>query len=337
MTLPLRSPHMVLLAGLLGTACAMPAIADEVADCGALIASPFEKGFETTGVAPADADLVEAEQVCSAAVAASPDSDQAKAWLARIHFYFGEYDAAMPLLEPAATAGNPLAQQMLGDILIDGLGETLVDEARAIELLEAASATGFAPAQNSLAVSYERGQGVPEDAARAAKLYGAAADQGMTVAAVNLGMLYADGIGVTENDERATELFMSAAEKGDAGGMNSLGVSYEVGEGIEMDLELAMDWYRKAADGGSVVAKANIGNLYFRGLGVPQDYEAARKWIGKAAAEGNAFGLYLLGELHENGNGVDVDLNRAVELYRQAAELGNSDAEAALARLDLAD
>lgn len=337
MNLPLPGPLVVLLAALLGVAFAAPTTADEVADCGTLIASPYEKGYETTGVVPADANLVRAEEVCAAAIAASPASDQAKAWLARIHFYYGEYDAALPLLEAAASADNPLAQQLLADILIDGLGDTPVDETRAITLLEASAAAGFAPAQNSLGVSYERGQGVEQDVSRAAQFYAAAAKQGLPVAEVNLGVLYAEGNGVVEDDERATKLFMSAAEKGDAGGMNSLGVSYEIGEGIDVDLNLAMDWYRKAAAAGSIVARANIGNLYLRGLGVPLDYDIARKWISKAAEDGNSFGLFLLGELHENGNGVAIDRDRAIELYRQAATEGSVDAEEALARLGVAD
>ena len=307
--------------------------ADEVADCAALIASPFEKGHEATGLNPAQTDLNLAEETCKAAIAADPTSMEARAWLARIHFYYGEYPQAVDLLEPAAAAGNPLAQQMLGDILIDGLGGVPVEEARAIELLQASSAAGFAPGQNSLAVSYERGQGVPQDNARAAKLYGAAAKQGMAVAEVNLGMFYADGIGVTEDDARATQLFMSAAEKGDAAGMNSLAVSYEIGEGIEQDLALAMEWYRKSSAAGSVIAGANIGNLYAQGLGVEQDYGQALKWISKAAGAGNSYGQFLLGGLYENGNGVAVDMDKAVELYTQAADGGSSSAEDALVRL----
>lgn len=337
MTLPLPGPFVLLFATLLGMACATPSMAEEVADCGALIASPYEKGYEATGVAPADANLSRAEEICTAAIAANPASDQAKAWLARIHFYYGEYDAALPLLESAAGADNPLAQQLLADILIEGLGDVPVDEPRAITLLEASAAAGFAPGQNSLAVSYERGQGVEQDLSRAAQLYAAAAKQGLPVAEVNLGVLYAEGSGVVEDDERATQLFMSAAEKGDAGGMNSLGVSYEIGEGIDIDLDLAMQWYRRAAAGGSIVARANIGNLYLRGLGVPVDYSIARKWITKAAEDNNGFGLYLLGEVHENGNGVAIDLDRAIELYRQGAAEGSFDAADALSRLGVTD
>ncbi|MFN3402245.1 MAG: tetratricopeptide repeat protein, partial [Ferrovibrio sp.] len=111
MTMLSPGPLVLLLGVLLGMASAAPSVADEVADCGALIASPFEKGYETAGVSPVGADLLLAEEVCTAAVEASPASDQAKAWLARIHFHYGEYDAALPLLEAAAAAHNPLAQQ----------------------------------------------------------------------------------------------------------------------------------------------------------------------------------------------------------------------------------
>lgn len=328
-----RRMRLVSTALLLTCAGIVSVHADELADCAALIASPFERGYEETGLDPAETDLVAAENTCKAAIAADPQSMQARTWLARIHFYYGEYQAALDLLEPAAAADNPLAQQLLGDILIDGLGDIAIDEPRAIELLKASAGAGFAPAQNSLAVSYERGQGVPQDDARAAKLYAAAAKQGLPVAQVNLGMFYADGIGVTEDDVRATQLFMSAAEKGDAGGMNSLGVSYEIGEGIDQDLALAMEWYRKASAAGSVIAGANIGNLYAQGLGVEQDYGQALKWISKAADEGNAYGQFLLGELYENGHGVPADLDRAIELYTQSADAGSTSAQDALVRL----
>ena len=319
----------ILLAG----AIALPAQADELSECAALIASPFEADYRTTGINPGDTDRDAAEEVCNAAITANPDSMEARTWLARIHFYYGEYEQVVDLVEPAAEAGNPLAQQLLGDILIDGLGGIAVDEARAIELLQASADAGFAPGQNSLGVSYERGQGVPQDDARAAKFYAAAAKQGLSVAEVNLGMFYADGIGVTEDDERATQLFKSAAEKGDAGGMNSLGVSYEIGEGIEQDYALAMEWYRKASAAGSVIAGANIGNMYVQGMGVEQDYGQALKWISKAAGEGNAYGQFLLGGLYENGQGVDTDLDKAIELYTQAADAGSTGAEDALVRL----
>jgi TPR repeat protein len=334
---PTHRARRVFAAALLCLVPAIPALADEVDECGALVASPYEAGHRDTGVDLADARLAEAEEVCNDAISANPDATDAMAWLARIHYYYGEYEEAQALLEPAAEAGNALAQQLLGDILIDGLGGIEVDEARAIELLKASATAGFAPAQNSLGVSYERGQGVPEDKARAAKFYAAASKQGLPVAEVNLGMLYADGLGVPENDERATQLFMSAAEKGDAGGMNSLAVSYEIGEGIDMDLDLAMEWYRKAAAAGSSMAQANIGNLYAQGLGVEQDDSQALKWISKSASSGNAYGQFLLGDLYENGQGVTVDLDRAIEIYREAAAGGNTRAEDALIRLGEAE
>ncbi|MET3928104.1 tetratricopeptide repeat protein [Devosia sp. 2618] len=336
--LPLgKSRKVLLLAGLLLTTCVLQANADEVADCGALLASPFEEGYHDTGVEMRDVQLNRAEDVCKTAIQASPDSNQAKAWLARIHFYYSEYAEAIVLLEPAAAAGNPLAQQMLGDILIDGLGGTPVDEKRGVELLASSSAAGFAPGQNSLGVSYERGQGVAKDLPRAAKLYGAAAKQGMAVAQVNLGILYADGNGIAENDERAAQLFMSAAAKGDSGGMNNLAVSYESGEGLDQNYDLAMGWYHKAADAGSTVALANIGNLYAEGLGVKQDYNKALKWMGKAATAGSSYGLYLLGGMYENGKGVTADKARATDLYEQAEEAGSTDAADALDRLAAAD
>ena len=329
----MRSSILVVPALLLAL---VPSIAwaDDLADCAKLVASPYETDYRDTGhELLGDVDIQAAEAACLAAVEADPDSMQARTWQARIHYYFGEYQTALDLLEPAAKAKNPYAQQMLGDILIDGLGGIPVDEARALDLLKASAAAGFAPGQNSLGVSYERGQGVAVDMEKAAEYYGLAAKQGMPTAQVNLGILYTNGTGVKEDDARAAELFRSAAESGDASGMNSLGVSYELGEGIEQDYALAMDWYRKAAEGGSAIATANVGNLYLEGLGVPVDQQRGLKWVSKSASADNSYGKFLLAGLYEEGVGIDRDLDYAIELYRQAAELGSTSAEDALIRL----
>ena len=81
--------------------------------CGLSAASPFEAGFEKSGVALPALDAEAAIAACREAVAMAPDSFAAKAWLARALLAAENYDEALPLLETASGAGNVLAQQLL--------------------------------------------------------------------------------------------------------------------------------------------------------------------------------------------------------------------------------
>jgi len=84
-----------------------------------------------------------------------------------------------------------------------------------------AAAQGYAPAQSSLGLAYEKGQGVPQDYQEAVKWYRLAAAQGNQFAQINRGVMYTNGTGVRQDFVRAHMWFTlaAAALNGDSGNM----------------------------------------------------------------------------------------------------------------------
>lgn len=91
--------------------------------------------------------------------------------------------------------------------------DTRFDPAQAVSFLERAVERGSPEAQMELAKLYEQGIGVTVDEARALELYQAAADQGFADAINDLGFLYYQGgLGLRPNPTKALELFERAAD-----------------------------------------------------------------------------------------------------------------------------
>ncbi len=67
-------------------------------------------------------------------------------------------DDAVPLLEQGVEAGNPLAQLIMGDMLLAGAGVD-EDKAAGLALFEAAAAQDFGPAQYGIGLAYAMGWG----------------------------------------------------------------------------------------------------------------------------------------------------------------------------------
>jgi len=80
-----------------------------------------------------------------------------------------------------------------------------------VEGLRVSAALGYAPAQNSLGLMYDQGEGVAQDDAEAVKWYRKAAEQGYAAAQSWLGWMYATGTGVPEDDAEALKWYRKAA------------------------------------------------------------------------------------------------------------------------------
>lgn len=100
-------------------------------------------------------------------------------------------------------------------------------------------------AQFTLALRYENGFGVAQDAAAAAAWYAMAAVQGSAEAKLRLGALYMLGRGVAQDFNAAAVLFAEIAAQGHAEALFSLGVLYENGMGVSQDLTAAAKWSRR--------------------------------------------------------------------------------------------
>ena len=90
------------------------------------------------------------------------------------------------------------------------------DYQEAVKWFRLAAAQGNVPAQYSLGVAYENGQGVPQDYREAAKWYRIAATREDDWAQMRLGMFYAEGKGVPQDFVLAYMWLHLAALSGDS-------------------------------------------------------------------------------------------------------------------------
>jgi TPR repeat protein len=145
--------------------------------------------------------------------------------------------------------------------------------------------SGDAKAQDTLALLYAKGEGVPKDEALAASWHRKAAEQGLARAQRSLGNCYQTGQGVPRSNALGVSWYRKAAEQGLADAQWNLGLCYAFGGGLPRDDVLAVSWFRKAAEQGLAIAQWNLGICYFDGKGVPKDDVAALMWYDLSAAQ----------------------------------------------------
>ena len=133
-----------------------------------------------------------------------------------------------------------------------------------------AAGQGHSKAQLSLAVLYEKGQGVEQDHSMATQWLQKAADQGHAIAQLGVGVAYVGGSGVQKDLVKATEWFHEASLQGLAKAQFLLGYAYELGRGVSQDIVKASEWYRMAAEQGETEAQTRLGLLDRRSRGVRQ-------------------------------------------------------------------
>ena len=298
---------------------ASSAAASELFDsCAAQAASRWEPGYE--GVGPVDIGsfyAFEAIEACKAALEEDPSSPQLMAWLGNAYVADGQPKPAVPLLEPAAAAGNVVALRALGDLLILGKGIEQ-EKPRGVELLQQAAAQDFVPALLSLGYSFEFGDGVPVDATRAMEFYTRAGDAGLVRAQLILADHYQRGLGTPADDFAAFGWLSRAAESGDPEANYLLGVAYLEGRGTNSDVDAALRAFQVSSDGYSPRGSTALGYMTELGLGGLQaDPDAAQ-------------GLYYSGEgarvpaaLHNLARLAEADdPAQARERYERAARAG---------------
>jgi len=118
------------------------------------------------------------------------------------HFQRADYKAAIASWQPLAIKGNPVAQNNLGILYLDGKG-VKQDTAEAVRYLSLSAASGSSLGQNNLGGLYREGKGVPRDYAKAAQWFTASAAQGNAAAMYNLGLMYELGQGLKAEPSRA--------------------------------------------------------------------------------------------------------------------------------------
>jgi TPR repeat protein len=121
------------------------------------------------------------------------------------------------------------------------------DQAGAMRLTRQAAEAGNPEAQLRLALSYDKGTGVPRDPKEAFKWYAKAAAQGEPAAQAELGGMYENGAPVPENWDLAAKLYYNSAMQGWKVGQFVLGRAFQFGIGVPQNRQKAIEWFRRAA------------------------------------------------------------------------------------------
>lgn len=263
--------------------------------------------------------------------------------VAEMHLQKKEYGPALKRYEEAAAAGNPFAQNRIGELYRDGLGVNQ-NYQTAASWFSKAAAKKFPPAQVNLGFMYEKGLGFEQDYGHARGLYLLAVRQNDALAKFRMGYLIENGLGTEKNMKFAIGWYRQAADAGNVDAMLTLASLCINGE-EKPNYNGARVWYLRAANLGSAEAEKMLGYLYERGLGIQQDIAEAVKWYKSAAAKGNkeaaervraisisgpkalmdaaskgdVDAMFNLAVSYDNGTGVTVDYVKAVEWYLEAA------------------
>jgi len=154
--------------------------------------------------------------------------------------------------------------------------------------------------------------------------------------------------------ERGAELYQQAIELIDAGadsGVDTLKRAAATGytpaqlhlaslyqdgaKGVPVNLREARVWARRAADGGDAKGMHAYGMYLFEGVGGARDQGEALAWLKKAAERGLVDSQFNVAKLYETGDeAIQPDPAQAYKWYLIAARAGDTDAEAAVERLD---
>ena len=191
-------------------------------------------------------------------------------------------------------------------------------EAQFASLRQAAEA-GDPKAMFSVALRYERGEGVEQSDALANDGYRKAADAGNADAMTNLGYRLQVGKGTPPDGAAAVMWSRRAAEAGNPTAMNNLAAHYLNGKTVPRDVAEAIRWFEQSTAAGYAEAAANLGYQYATGGFVEKNEALAAEWYRKAAEGGSERGMVLLGRAYADGRGVARDADEAVRWYRAAA------------------
>jgi len=110
-----------------------------------------------------------------------------------------------------------------------------------------AAQQGNAYAQNSVAISYMTGEGVPKDTSKGLQWLHRSAQQGFSKAQSNIGLEFLVDRKNDKDLAQAVKWWQLAATNGEPHAQYNLAVSYQHGRGIEENNSLATKWFLMSA------------------------------------------------------------------------------------------
>jgi TPR repeat protein len=141
-------------------------------------------------------------------------------------------------------------------------------------------------AQNNLGIMYLDGKGVAQSTSEAVRYLSLSAAAGSSLGQNNLGGLYRDCKGVPRDYVRAAKWFSASAAQGNSAGMYNLGLMYDLGQGMRAESFHAFMWYALAAEQGNIPNAAAHRDALWRRM-TPAAQNEARKLV--AACKANDF------------------------------------------------
>src|SRR4051812_34598785 len=157
------------------------------------------------------------------------------------------------LLAAAAILSGLISANAATDPLADGAKSyQRADYKGALAAWQPLAVQGNPVAQNNIGIMYLDGKGVPQNTSEAVRYLSLSAAAGSSLGQNNLGGLYRDGKGVPRDYNKAMQWFSASASQGNAAGMHNLGLMYEMGQGMKPEPFHAWMWYALAADQGNM-------------------------------------------------------------------------------------
>jgi TPR repeat protein len=191
--------------------------------------------------------ILTAVWVLASAAAAGAQTPLQGFELADAYFRRGNFAQAYLTGLPAAQAGDPRAQFLMGNLSLIGRPPIARDIKEAMRWYNLAASRGHAQAQFVLAEAFARGDGVPVDKQRAQQWLNRSAENGYVPAIMSLARLHDEGIGQPRDRAAATDWVRRAAERGDPRAQALLADRLEAGIGTAIDEVAADRWRERAA------------------------------------------------------------------------------------------
>lgn len=186
------------------------------------------------------------------------------------------------LLLEASRSGEPEAQALLGQILLDGYG-IKKDASLAFQWFCIAAAQGHAMACNMVGRCLEHGWGCSVDVIAAASYYERACQLGLDWGMYNLANLLATGQIGPMDEAAAFCLYQQAAELGHAKSMNLVGRYLEEGRIGPIDTQGAFRWYLRSAQAGDFRGQFSLATVFAS----QEQWSEARYWLLQALHRGH--------------------------------------------------
>lgn len=184
-------------------------------------------------------------------------------------------------------------------------------------------------AQNNLGVLYLQGRGVPKDLGAARVWFERAAAQKLPGAMHNLGILYLRGYGVSKDPALGARWLTQAAESGDREAQFFIGLLYYKGEGVAPDLAQARAWFTRAADQHLPAAVYNLAVMQLQGQGGARDEAQAITYLERHQSANERIAV-LLGQVYLQHASDPSQAARALSIFKPLADAGNPSAQSEL-------